>query len=92
MTYETISKIIFKEVEALGYRVTERKSVSTNSVYYTLFSSKSQLMFRVSDHKTDKNIVTLRVDQKGVEKNAIHFIRNRIKDLQYRNLKAVLGM
>ena len=92
MNYEQVSQIIFREVKASGYRVTERKSISTNSVYYTLISDRCQLMFRVSDHKTDSNVITLRVDHKNNEQTTINFIRNRIKDLKYRNLKTILGM
>ena len=92
MSYEQISAIVFKEAEAFGYKVTERRSLSTNSVYYTIYAGKVKLMFRVSDHGTNKNVITLRIDHKNVSKIAVSFVKNRIKDLRYRNLKSVLGM
>ena len=91
MKYEQVAQIIYREAKKVGYVVEERKSVSTNSIYYTLHSGKHSLMFRVSDHKTDSNIVTLRIDHRSTDKTAESFVRNRIKDLQYRVVRTVLG-
>ena len=62
MSYEQVAQMIFKEAKKAGYVVEERKSVSTNSIYYTIHSGKCSLMFRVSDHSTNSNVITLRID------------------------------
>lgn len=92
MSYEQISQIIYKEAKRVGYVVEERKSISTNSVYYTLHSGKHSLMFRVSDHCTKSNVITLRIDHKSTLKTAERFVKNRIADLGHRVVKEVLGI
>lgn len=92
MTYEQVAQIIFKEAKRAGYVVEERRSVSTSSVYYTLSSGKCSLLFRVSDHKTKSNVITLRIDHKSTAKTAESFVKNRIKDLGYRSVKLALGI
>ncbi len=92
MTYEQVAQIIFKEAKRAGYVVEERKSVSTSSMYYKLSSGKYSLLFRISDHKTKSNVITLRIDRKRTIKNVECFVKNRIKDLGYRALKMELGL
>lgn len=92
MSYEQVAQMIFKEAKKAGYVVEERKSVSTNSVYYTIHSGKCSLMFRVSDHSTNSNVITLRIDRKSSSKTAESFVKNRMKDLGYRELKLSLGL
>ena len=92
MKYEQVAQIIYREAKRAGYVVEERKSVSTNSMYYTLHAGNYSLMFRVSDHKTPSNVITLRIDHKSTEKTAENFVKNRIKDLGYRVVKGVLGI
>ena len=92
MSYEQIAQIIFKEAKKAGYVVEERRSVSSNSMYYTLHGAKCSLLFRVSDHKTTSNVITLRIDHKSTSKTAESFVKNRIKDLGYRELKLSLGL
>ena len=92
LNYEQVSQIVFREAKKLGYVVEERKSVSTSSVYYTVKSGSCSLLFRVADHKTKSNVITFRVDHKSTIANLESFVKNRIRDLGYRKLKAVLGM
>ncbi len=92
MTYEQVAQIVFKEAKRAGYVVEERRSVSTQSVYYTLINGKYSLLFRVSDHKTCSRVITLRIDHKSTAKTAESFVKNRIKDLGYRTLKMELGI
>ena len=92
MNYEQVSQIVVKEVRKAGYVVVERRSVSTDSVYYTVKSGNFSLLFRVSDHKTKSDVITFRIDHKFSVANFEHFVKNRIKDLGRRQLKAVLGM
>ncbi len=92
MTYQQVANIIFREAKKAGYVVEERKSISTNSVYYKLANNTCSLLFRVSDHNTRSNVITLRIDRKSTDKTAENFIKNRIKDLGYRTVKTVLGI
>ena len=92
MTYGQVAQMIFKEAKKAGYKVEERKSVSTNSMYYTLYGDKCSLLFRISDHGTKSNVITLRIDRRSANKTAESFIKNRIKVLGYRELKESLGL
>lgn len=92
MTQQQVAEIIFREVKRAGYVVTERKSVSTSSVYYTLSNGKCSLFFRVADHRTNSNVITLRLDHKISMQSAEAFVKNRIRDLGYRSVKMVLGL
>ena len=85
--------IIRRELKKSGYEINERKSLTSNSVYFCIKgSSESQLLFRVSDHGTQKNIVTLRVDMAKSEKEIIGFVKNRIMGTQKRALRNFYGM
>jgi hypothetical protein len=92
MSQEQVAQIIFKEVKKAGYVVEQHRSISTNSVYYTIYGGKESLHIRVSDHATDKNVITLRLDRKNSVKTVESFIKNRIRDLGYRQLKMSLGL
>ncbi len=92
MSHEQVAQIIYKEAKRVGYVVEQHKSGSTNSVYYTLHDGKFSLHFRVSDHATNKNVITLRLDRNNSLDSAVKFVKNRIKDLATRELKLTLGL
>ena len=90
---EQISQIVIKEAKKAGYVIEERDSVSTNSIYYTLRSGKTSLLFRVADHPTHSNVITFRWNYKsGSAENLQRFVKNRIRDLGHRSMKAILGL
>ena len=91
MTYEQVAHIIFKEAKKLGYVVEERKAVKTTSRYYDLSNGRSTMQIRVSDHSTNSNVITLRIDRKNTEQTVSNFIKNRLSDLDRRDRKLVLG-
>lgn len=84
--------IIRQELKKSGLKVSERNSVSTSSVYFDIKGSRASLLFRVSDHKTYTNVITLRVDHKLTEQAVRGFVKNRIMGLQKRDLNLILGM
>lgn len=92
MEMENIAKIIRAEVNKKGYSLEERKSVSTDSWYFKIYDEKYSLLFRLSDHNTKKDVVTLRVDKKLTQKAVQTFIQNRCNDLSKRRLKGLLGI
>lgn len=92
MTIENACQVTLKELKKSGYPFKEIKSKSTDSVYYEIHSATEKLLFRIANHKTDKNIITFRVDHKSDNKNLLQFIHNRIKDLSYRSTKRLLGL
>ena len=92
MEMENIAKIIRAEVNKKGYNLEERKSVSTDSWYFKIYDEKYSLLFRLSDHNTKKDVVTLRVDKKLTQKAVQTFIQNRCNDLSKRRLKGLLGI
>ena len=92
MNIERARQITLKELKNSGYPFEERLSKSTGSVYYKIFSSKESLLFRISDHQTNKNVITFRVDHRMDEKNLLKFVRNRVKDLSCRTTKSLLGI
>ena len=59
MEINEIKQIIEKHVKRKGYRLEERKSTSTGSWYFKIYSAEVSLLFRVSDHKTKKDNVSL---------------------------------
>jgi hypothetical protein len=91
MTYEQVAHIIFKEAKKAGYVVEERKSIKTTSRYYTISSGKCSMLMRVSDHSTNSNVITLRIDRKNTDQTVGNFIKNRLSDLGRRERKLVLG-
>ena len=80
-TIDTIRNTIRNIVEKRGYVLEERKSGSTDSWYFKIRSGENSLLFRISDHKTKTNVITLRVDHKTSFKNIVSFINNRCDDL-----------
>lgn len=92
MEMENIARIIRTEVNKKGYNLEERKSVSTDSWYFKIYDEKFSLLFRLSDHNTKKDVITLRVDKKLTQKTVQTFIQNRCNDLSKRRLKGLLGI
>lgn len=93
MTINEVRSIILAGARKKGYYLEERKSVSTGSWYFKLYSGdNTSLLFRVSDHKTKADVITLRIDHKLTRDMVIRFINNRCSDLGARHLKLVLGM
>lgn len=92
MNIHEIKNIINRQVTKRGYRLEERPSTSSNSWYFKIYSSDTDMLFRVSDHKTKSNIVTLRFDKCTSPKNVESFVNNRCQDLSDRRLKKLLGV
>lgn len=92
MTMYEAEKIIEKLAENKGLIWEKRKSITSSSLYYTLFLGKSSLMFRVSDHPTRDSIVTLRTDCGAGYKNISDFMEARYKELSRRSLDELLGL
>lgn len=92
MSYNETLTIIRQELKKSGYRYEERNSISTDSIYFKIYSGDQSLLFRVADHNTNKDVITLRVDHRTNEKIVRNFIRNRIDNLSYRVVKSHLGM
>lgn len=92
MNIDVIRQILKRKVEQKGYVFEERKSSSTNSWYFKVSSGEFSLLFRVSDHKTKANVMTLRYDKKTNFKSVEAFIDNRCNDLGRRIVKSVLGI
>jgi len=91
MSMTEIKRIIRKTAEKRGYRLEERESTSTSSMYFKLYYETTSLLFRVSDHATKANVVTLRTDKKISAKFVENFIDNRCRDLGARRTYALLG-
>lgn len=87
MNFAEITRIIRKEVAKKGYELEERKSTTTNSWYFKIYSGKVSLMFRLSDHNTAKDVITLRTDKKITPKSVEGFVQNRCRDLSDRKMK-----
>ena len=93
MTMPEIKRIIEQQVSKRGYYLEERPSNTTGSWYFKIYASPEvSLLFRVSDHKTQKDVITLRIDRQPKYNDVVSFVNNRCKDLGYRHTKAVLGM
>lgn len=92
MKMENVAQIIKQEAKKKGYEIEERKSVSTDSMYFKIYSDKYSLLFRLSDHPTKSDVVTLRVDKNLTYKQIIRFVDNRCRDLSDRKLKLLLGL
>jgi len=89
---ETIRKEVKRAAEKRGYKLEERQSSSTNSWYFKISACDQSLLFRISDHKTSANVITLRIDKSTSYKNIISFINNRCNDLSVRVIKTALGL
>ena len=93
MNINEIRKIVSEQVAKMGYAFEDRQSTSSNSWYFKLYATPDiSLLFRVSDHNTNKNVITLRVDHKTSKKDIEGFVYNRCRDLSYRKVKAILGL
>lgn len=91
MTLEQVTMLIKKEIGSMGYEVEERKSTTSKSLYFKIRTAKASLLFRVSDHRPNTNVITLRTDKKLTDQQVRAFARNRIKDLQKRSLYTILN-
>lgn len=89
---ETIRKAVRTAAQKRGYELEERKSSTTNSWYFKISTGDESLLFRISDHKTETNVITLRLDKKTSYKNIVGFIDNRCNDLSARVIKKALGL
>ncbi len=91
MRIDEVKNIIEKKVARKGYRLEERKSATTDSWYFKICSGKASLLFRVADHKTKADVITLRLDHKSTPKSVEGFVENRCRDLGDRVLRNVFG-
>jgi len=92
MTLNHVDAIVTQALKKSGYTSERRESVSTNSIYYKIYSSSGcDLMFRVADHSTKSDVITLRVDKKLTEQSIKNFVSNRVADLGHRALKKFFG-
>jgi len=94
MKINHVTTVIRQTITKKGIVFEERNSVSTSSVYFKIYSSsrKESLLFRIADHYTKADVITLRIDHKSTEKSVENFVINRINDLRKRSLKNILGM
>lgn len=92
MTNTEARSIILKELSKSGYEYKEINSKSTDSMYYKISSGESSLLFRISDHPTQKDVITFRIDKHKNRENLQKFVKNRISDLSYRVTKTFLGL
>ena len=92
MSYGEVAKIIKEQIKRKGYDFEERKSTSTNSIYYKVYTTNASILFRVADHSTKSSVITLRIDRK-INANIVKgFVENRIKGLGKRTLKSFLNI
>ena len=91
MKIENATAIIRSSLKKIGYKIEERKSLSTNSVYFKIYAADDcSLLFRVSDHPTKSNVITLRLDKKTSQQSVESFAKNRCNDLGNRHMKQIL--
>ena len=91
MSINDIRDIVIKQATSRGYRCEERKSSSTDSWYFKIYSIDTSLLFRVSNHTTRKNVITLRTDRKMRREDVLRFVNNRLDDLSFRRVKSLLN-
>ena len=91
MQISEVTRIIRNEVKKQGYLLEERASQSSSSQYFKLYSGDTSLMFRIADHATKSNIMTLRIDKKTTARSVEGFIRNRCRDLGARHVRNILN-
>ena len=98
INYPKIIEIVTAEISRKGYRYEEDHSLTTNSIYFRIYSGDEFLAFRISDHKprpseTHANLITFRTDINGNDYEALRrFVQKRIQDLSYRRVRSLLGM
>ena len=90
MTITEVKQILEKQINQKGYVLEERKSTTTDSWYFKIYSGRYSLMFRVSNHRTGSNITTLRLDKNISRKQVERFAINRCCDLSNRVVKEFL--
>lgn len=92
MPLEQAIRIVRRELKRHGYSDTiEQRSATTNSVYFMMRDSNAGMCFRLSDHKTKKRMMTLRVDMIKSEVEVVNFVRNRVFGMQKRSVCAAFG-
>lgn len=91
MDLQTAKTIVRQELNKLHCEYKEIESKTTNSVYYKIYFGKSDLQFRISDHRTKYDISTLRIDYKSSAKTIINYVHNRIQDAKDKELYAALN-
>lgn len=89
---ENARLVINRIVTKKGYTIEEHKSATTNSWYFKICCGEESLLFRLSDHQTYKDIITLRIDKVNKQKHLESFVNNRCKDLSDRIIKKNLGV
>lgn len=92
MNIITVKDLVDQQLKRSGYKYQIRESTSTTSVYFKIYASNTNLLFRIADHKTKKDIITLRIDHKTSQQSIQRFVQNRIDDVKKRNLKIILGI
>ena len=90
MTITEIKQILSKKISQKGYILEERKSTTTDSWYFKIYSGTYSLMFRVANHSSGSNIITLRTDKKITRQQVERFAVNRCNDLSKRVVKEFL--
>ncbi len=92
MNIEQVNQIFKKVTSKKGYSLEVKKSQSTESWYFRICSGTYFLLVRVSDHNTQKNITTLRIDKVKNVENVERFVTNCCNGLSKRKLKSILGL
>lgn len=93
LSIEAVTNIIVKELKQSDYAVDVKRmdSKSSQSCYFSIKGDSGvSMLFRISDHPTKKNVMTLRVDKKLNKQQVQRFVHNRVKDLKQRTLKVLL--
>ena len=90
MTINGIKEITRQELRKQSLTFEEKESLSTNSVYYTVYLTHSQMVFRISDHLTSKDMSTFRYSKKTTPQQICRYLNNRIKDAKARELSIAL--
>lgn len=90
MEYNEIIKIIRQTAIDNACTIEVRDSLSTNSHYFKLKSGKNSMLFRISDHPSNCNIKTLRVDKMNNKESIINFTKNCCNGLAHRAFKAFM--
>lgn len=92
MQTKAVAEIIRNYMCKKNYRMEERPSLSSGSWYFKVYSGEDSLLFRISDHGTKSDVITLRTDKKLSEKLIKNFVDNRCDDLRARSVKKLLGL
>lgn len=90
MTINGIKEIVKQELRKQSLQFEEKESITTNSIYYTVYLTHSQMVFRVSDHLTFKDMSTFVYSPKTTPQQICRYINNRVKDAKVRELNKAL--